>query len=1480
MANDELWYKDEGFWFNGEAHDDSVRDLALGHEILYSASDDGTVGFFDRETGEHLGSWEYGSELDKIRAVEVTEGYVYMAGTTGNIYRAEKPTDLEDIQQPDDDEFIEFEPNYDQYGVHDLAIDYDDPELYAVGYDGSVRAYSTDLEKEWKKEDVHDHSDSGDGDGRGVVSVELSDDGGTVFSAGHNGRTIVAQDAENGEENWTVSLDDVDDDTPGDIVDMALAGDVLSVISSKGKYYEFDTNDEPEEPIYEYQYHTDFEIRSVDAIPAPWSPEDWGDEYEEISSSLHFVGAGPVLLEGGEGSLELYMGHIGDDHPHPYEDEYMYPIMLNTYYWDPDDFDPDDFDPEDIDDSPDLQQDPAEFKITQGPELDPETVEWGDSFDITSKVKNSGEMVGDQEVSVSVSGKEVYAKELELDGGESSEISTTVETDEWDWLIEPGDYEVAINTEDDSATSDLTLEAPSDFYRVSDEDDLRQALADEDGLAEDTLEIWIDGEISVSESLTYDLDVDLKIEAVGSEAALSGDGDGRLLDVTGAPEKVEIDGVDLRDGNAEHGGGGAIRAGSTEELHLSDMELNGNEAMAGYGGAVQARSVIAEQVYFNDNEAVAGGAIHQNGWSNQSLELHEVVFEGNEAITRGGAIKTRRADLDLDRAAVNSGNEAGIAGDALYTRLGDHTGDIEGDSIGDSAGKEWGTADVEIDFELADEYSVDFGETKEVTVATLENDDGEFLGSRNIELEINGEKKLFERGWVDVEDSETISFDVDTEELALQPSVYDITLRTPDGTKDDQAELIVVPGDDFSLDGETFYLFGEEDISIGEVFGALIFDEGSKLDASDLSGDLDLWIDRENSDDGEYEIQLGQGQNEVYLENNEDGGAKFDFWFADAQSTDNVIHGFTSEDVLHFASIDGIDPRQFEEYENDDWDWVIQDDEGNNQIGIKEEDADIVFEVAGDGEGTYDSDDVIVTLKDASEEWDGGIFSDNIIALMGDNGEAITAYDAQEVNGKGWDSLTGFGEIEMDDDDNNNTLKINELNPDFTATIHSPDETLVGLIAGSVETDATNLDLSGKDSDIDGPITFDFSKHTENFQLSFMFDEENDNHYEDIRVKGFDHGNDDSVFEFHIDVDTDLPIMAEDARVENENEDWLVVSTNNFASEEDLAIRLESVGDKGGNAVLDLESMFTFDKDWGDVIGDGGDVEEDKVDEVSAKSGEIELVDVDATDITSDDFFSPIVDYDGILTASQVNEFGWGNITDADGIMMDDGDNDTLEIDEFNYAWGGAEISDSMDHNNTVALISTSLEGDRTDLHFTGNDSEIGDSDSITFDFRDYTEEGFFCLDFVGYGNNDYFEDMIIHGFEEDNYNSILDFTALEENQYSPPDQEDIDFDEIDSVGTVNDDEGQDWLVQYDASDGGQWLAIAIDGDELDLTNATVGSDDGNLTDNLSDLEEVDMSKGEEGGVGDPVGAPNSGSIKLVEVGYENLTEDDFILYT
>lgn len=224
---EEGFYDDElygRFWVEHGVHDDVVRDFALGADTLYSASDDGTLKAFEKDTGKLITTWNE-PELGKLRAVEVTEqGYVYAAGSAGLIFRTGKPG------AGSDETLLEFGGGR---SVNSLAISYFDPGyLYASGRDGTVRAFSANLQEEmW----VFDGHEAAGEDGRGVVEVVLDSAGETLFSAGYDDNTIHALDAESGESVWSTTVDG-----PGSLVDIAVADGTAVAISSGGYVYELD----------------------------------------------------------------------------------------------------------------------------------------------------------------------------------------------------------------------------------------------------------------------------------------------------------------------------------------------------------------------------------------------------------------------------------------------------------------------------------------------------------------------------------------------------------------------------------------------------------------------------------------------------------------------------------------------------------------------------------------------------------------------------------------------------------------------------------------------------------------------------------------------------------------------------------------------------------------------------------------------------------------------------------------------------------------------------------------------------------------------------------------------------------------------------------------------------------------------------------------------------------------------------------------
>ena len=101
---------------------------------------------------------------------------------------------------------------------------------------------------------------------------------------------------------------------------------------------------------------------------------------------------------------------------------------------------------------------PAEFTVS---ELDPVdvTVTRGDLIDVSAAIENVGDVSDTQIVDFRIDDDAVTEQELELDGGESAQVTfEEIDTGE----LEPGEYEHGIFTEDDSATGILTVEEPEE----------------------------------------------------------------------------------------------------------------------------------------------------------------------------------------------------------------------------------------------------------------------------------------------------------------------------------------------------------------------------------------------------------------------------------------------------------------------------------------------------------------------------------------------------------------------------------------------------------------------------------------------------------------------------------------------------------------------------------------------------------------------------------------------------------------------------------------------------------------------------------------------------------------------------------------------------------------------------------------------------------------------------------------------------------
>ena len=117
--------------------------------------------------------------------------------------------------------------------------------------------------------------------------------------------------------------------------------------------------------------------------------------------------------------------------------------------------------------------------------------------------------------------------------------------------------------------------------------------------------------------------------------------------------------------------GGAINLNSTNTSITigDDAQFIGNIADGSFGGAIynQGTTTIGKNALFQNNSALKGGAIFNQGGANPSATLNTIegaIFDGNNAVQEGGAIATR-SDIVLDDCSFTN-NTANVGG-AIYS---------------------------------------------------------------------------------------------------------------------------------------------------------------------------------------------------------------------------------------------------------------------------------------------------------------------------------------------------------------------------------------------------------------------------------------------------------------------------------------------------------------------------------------------------------------------------------------------------------------------------------------------------------------------------------------------------------------------------------------------------------------------------------------------------------------------------------------------
>ncbi|MFC3194208.1 choice-of-anchor Q domain-containing protein [Marinicella sediminis] len=201
-------------------------------------------------------------------------------------------------------------------------------------------------------------------------------------------------------------------------------------------------------------------------------------------------------------------------------------------------------------------------------------------------------------------------------------------------------YEV--NTNSDSSTNNCTPAACT----------LRDAIAAgqaEAGASNVRFDRDFTGIIMLSSELTID-DTDLTIAGPGGDqVTVSGNDQVRVIDVTGASERVSLSGFTISNGLAT-GDGAGIRFNGSRDVLVENMRIIDNETSTNGGGIwFASASGTVRNTEISDNQAgVSGGGIGMIGSFGSDVLLENVTISGNVSADDGAGF------------FINSGNGQNI----------------------------------------------------------------------------------------------------------------------------------------------------------------------------------------------------------------------------------------------------------------------------------------------------------------------------------------------------------------------------------------------------------------------------------------------------------------------------------------------------------------------------------------------------------------------------------------------------------------------------------------------------------------------------------------------------------------------------------------------------------------------------------------------------------------------------------------------------
>ncbi|MFC4357795.1 CARDB domain-containing protein [Halobium salinum] len=394
--------------------------------------------------------------------------------------------------------------------------------------------------------------------------------------------------------------------------------------------------------------------------------------------------------------------------------------------------------------------DPASFELSG---LDaPDSVTQGETATVTATVENAGGSAGAQSVEFAVDGEVVDSREVGLDAGTSESVSFGVDTAD----LDPGDHEVRVSTDNDSASTRLTVEEP--------ESDLAPADFRLDGL---------DAPASATQGDTV---------TVGATVENDGESEGTQ------PVELRVDGevVDSREVELAPGASEAVGFElATADLDPGDHDLvvGTDNDSAGTTLTVEEPAPVLDPAFFAVSgldapdsvtqgetaavTATVGNTGEREDTQTVELRINGAIIDSREVELAPGTSETVTLELDA------SGRPPGDYGLAVAS-----DDDITS-TVVTIATPESDPANFRLSG-LDAPASATQGDT--VTVgATVEND-GESEGTQPVELRVDGEVVDSREVTLAPGATETVTLGLDTTDL--DPGDHDLVVGTDNDSAD------------------------------------------------------------------------------------------------------------------------------------------------------------------------------------------------------------------------------------------------------------------------------------------------------------------------------------------------------------------------------------------------------------------------------------------------------------------------------------------------------------------------------------------------------------------------------------------------------------------------------------------------------------------------------------------------------------------------